>query len=253
MDVSASRLSRNERPGTGSNDVSAHGGRSADLTSARTGTPRLTCIVFLILFPCRIFTIVNILQGKPITNILHGNRSRSFMRVCVPYVLKIQRHQGCECPTTCAIITRNKHNPNGSALHRLMVSFIFHRECLALSIMHTEGASCVHAEIFSAMPAGGRQWSYDAQRPGAEQVDDKSRDGLLEGTTLCPPLQLFSQYVAHLFVLILLLAVAGVYLRDAVLRVPKGMPVLSKSLGKGMPYLWERSEIKVPPSWQCQS
>jgi hypothetical protein len=77
MDVSASRLSRNERPGTGSTDVSAHGGRSTGLTSAhaaslqgliqatgeddhdaelgRTGTPRLTSIVLLFPLPCSIF------------------------------------------------------------------------------------------------------------------------------------------------------------------------------------------------------
>jgi hypothetical protein len=175
------------------------------------------------------------------------------MRVCVPWVWKIQRHQGCECHTTCAIITRSKHNPNGNALHRLMVCFMFDLACLALGIISNKGASCVHIEIRDAMPTGGRQWSYDAHRPGAEQVDDRSRDGLLEGTTVYPPFQLFSQYAAHPFVHVLPLAVAGVYLRDAVLRVPKGMPVLSKSLGKGIPYLWERSEIKVPPSWQCQS
>jgi len=77
MDVSASRLSRNERPGTGSTHVSAHGGRSTGLTSAhaaslqgliqatgeddhdaeegRTGTPRLTSRVLLFRLPCSIF------------------------------------------------------------------------------------------------------------------------------------------------------------------------------------------------------
>ena len=38
MDVSAARLSRNERSGTGSTTVSAHGGRSTGLTRAHAAS-----------------------------------------------------------------------------------------------------------------------------------------------------------------------------------------------------------------------
>lgn len=104
-------------------------------------------------------------------------------------------------------------------------------------------ASCVLAYHMHATPTGGGQWSYGAQRPGAEQFDQG--DALLQGT-FYPPLQQFFFPVRCSPILFMSpLVVAGVYLKDPTFRVPAGVRVLSKSLGKGIPYRWESSEIKV--------